>query len=236
MLGGFIAWFPCILETKKERFNAFKPVLMSDNPHPISFLEKRCKNENETNELLQKIEESIKTKFKHCMEDNHKKYKYLSENMVETNAHVLGLYKKIKILESENLLSMKMEIDEMKQQFEESTTDNKIHSQSNENISTQTDIVYLFHKLEKMTEKIANLESNLKKSQTGYQNGSGVVHLLGDNGKNVPQSNELDICVDNGGFSLQSNLLKIMLPSVVTVTAIVINMYLYISSVRRFPY
>ena len=160
-----------------------------------------------------------------------KKYDYLSSNLVETNQHVLGLYKKIRALEIEELQNLKDSIEILAGRLE---ANNVMQSTKEiENLNTQTDIVYLKHKLEKLTEKVSLLESKLD-GRLEPEKHDHIFELLNQNG------NLVHTAVSSNKPSqqrLQSSLLRFLLPSVVTVTAIVINMYLYLStSVKKFPF
>ena len=160
-----------------------------------------------------------------------KKYDYLSTNLVEANQHVLGLYKKIRALEIEELQNLKDSIEILAGRLE---ANNVMQSTKEiENLNTQTDIVYLKHKLEKLTEKVSLLESKLD-GRLEPEKRDHIFELLNQNG------NLVHTAVSPNKPSqqrLQSSLLRFLLPSVVTVTAIVINMYLYLStSVKKFPF
>jgi len=159
------------------------------------------------------------------------KYDYLSSNLVETNHHVLGLYKKIRALEIEELQNLKESIELLAGRFE---ANNIMQStKETENLNTQTDIVYLKHKLEKLTEKVSLLESKLD-GRLEPEKHNQIFELLNQNGNLV----HTEVSPNKPSQQrLQSSLLRFLLPSVVTVTAIVINMYLYLStSVKKFPF
>jgi len=159
------------------------------------------------------------------------KYDYLSSNLVETNHHVLGLYKKIRALEIEDLKNLKESIELLARRFE---ANNIMQStKETENLNTQTDIVYLKHKLEKLTEKVSLLESKLD-GRLEPEKHNQIFELLNQNGNLV----HTEVSPNKPSQQrLQSSLLRFLLPSVVTVTAIVINMYLYLStSVKKFPF
>ena len=144
---------------------------------------------------------------------------------------MLGLYKKIRALEIEELQNLKDSIEILAGRLE---ANNVMQSTKEiENLNTQTDIVYLKHRLEKLTEKVSLLESKLD-GRLEPEKRDHIFELLNQNGNLV----HTEISPNKPSQQrLQSSLLRFLLPSVVTVTAIVINMYLYLStSVKKFPF
>ena len=237
---------PTLLESKQENF--FQPVICKTSQTSAQKHKKHVKTEKQNATIIEKIE-SFNKSYPSAItpklpEDKHEllkknfeqKYQFLSSNIVETNGHVLGLYKKVRTLENTSLQMLKADIEFLSQQMDEILKEDKASDKSSDKLNTQTDIVYLYHKLEKLTEKVATLESKLT---TRVETQSCIIPVLQSNGIQVPDQ---AILSSNHGSpyshqqTLQSNLLKFMLPSVVTVTAIVINMYLYLSPTKKFPF
>lgn len=245
-LQGFLTWFPSILEAKDD--NYFEPVTVqkpgenkpkeilgeditvtdvTDNPKHIS------------STMLPEVKQHMSKQNSRIEKKLNKKYQYLSSHMVETNGHVLGLYKRLKSLEEDHFKRMQAEIERLAEQMDQLEDKSVLNASDNSGqLNTQTDIVYLYHKLEKMSEKVAQLETKLKERR---EVSHSYVPILSNqpNGKtSMPElcfSEILPSSSSNTVVTLQSNLMKFMLPSVVTVTAVVINMYLYLTSARKFP-
>ena len=240
-LQGLLTWFPTLLESNND--NYFKPVIL-ENPGDCKRQEILVKDVTDHSKLqcgaiLPEVKNLMTKQNSHVEKKLNKKYQYLSSHMVETNGHVLGLYKRVKSLEEDGLKRMQADIDKLEEKMDELVEGGVLNkSDSTGQLNTQTDIVYLYHKLEKMSEKMAQLESKLKERREVSQS---YVPILSNhqNGKtSMPElcfSEILPSSNSNSSVTLQSNLMKFMLPSVVTVTAVVINMYLYLTSAKKFP-
>ena len=238
---------PTLLESKQE--NYFQPVICKTSQTSAQKQRNNhVKTEKHNATLIDKIE-SLNQSYPsaitpNLLEDRHEllqrnfeqKYQFLSSNIVETNGHVLGLYKKVRNLENTSLQMVRADVEFLSQQMDEILKEDKQSDKSPDQLNTQTDIVYLYHKLEKLTEKVVALESKLN---TRVETQSCIIPVLQSNGIKVPD--QAKHSSSHGSTfphqqTLQSNLLRFMLPSVVTVTAIVINMYLYLSPTKKFPF
>ena len=103
--------------------------------------------------------------------------------------------------------------------------------------SASGDIVYLYSKLEKLSEKINQLEDKLSdvrmSSSLDHTKYLSLLNSSSESDNVAFQTLENNNC---NSAIVQSSLLKFVMPPVITVTAIVINLYLYVSSVRKFPF
>ena len=244
-----VSCFPTFFETDKENF--LEPVRFERNEkfnivrncQKISVLELEKKKVSNSSEHAEKNEFAIFSK------KYQNQYNYLSSNLVETNAHVLGLYQKIKDFELNSLQKMKSDIDSLSHKVEEGSC---VSAPESEQLNTQTDLIYLYHKLDKISSTVKQLESRLQDMQEqdrSSQSHESFIRVLNSQTDNQVPDYDLtydnqvpdydlsyDRCVPTQNPQLQSRLLRFLLPSVVTLTAVVINMYLYVSSSRKFPY
>ena len=243
-LFSLVSCFPSILETDKQNF--FETITLERRDftkigpqcqkkiHNASVLESGSKARDE--KVSSSLEKSREKELGEFLKSTRSQYNYLSSNIVETNAHVLGLYKKIKEFEINSLVKMKNDIETLSQKIEEGSC---LSAPESEQLNTQTDIIYLHHKLDKLSDTVKQLESRLDdlKGERTHQQSEAVIRVL----RNSESPSDYDLVTSNtdrcqSSPTLQSNLLRFLLPSVVTVTAIVVNMFLYVSSSRKFPY
>ena len=240
-----VTWLPTLLESKQE--NYFQPVLCKTSQTSAQ-KQNHVKIDEQNATIIDKRESFIPSHpsaiTPKLSEDKHEllnknfeqKYQFLSSNIVETNGHVLGLYKKVRTLENTSLQMLRADLEFLSQQMDEILKENNNSEKSSDQLNTQTDIVYLYHKLEKLTEKVVALETKLN---TRVETQGCIIPVLQSNGIQVPEHTILSSNHSSPLHhqqTLQSNLLRFMLPSVVTVTAIVINMYLYLSPTKKFPF
>ena len=245
-LFSLVSCFPSFLETDKENF--FETVRFekrNDCGKIVQNCQKKLHNTRPVMNRKEKVSSSIEKSRSQDSQDfwknSQSQYNYLSSNLVETNAHVLGLYKKMKEFETNSLLKMKNDIETLTHKVEEGSC---LSAPESEQINTQTDIIYLYHKLDKLTDTVKQLESrlhNLQEERNSRQSEAVFHQVLGGSENPVPRSDydlvlaQTERCQPSQ--PLHSSLLRFLLPSVVTVTAIVVNMFLYVSSSsRKFPY
>ena len=242
-LFNLISCFPTILETDKVNF--FETVQFESRG--CSKLVQNCEKKSQIPELetrKQKVSISVEKAREKTYEDfwktSQSQYNYLSSNIVETNAHVLGLYKKMKEFETNSFLKMKNDIEMLSLKVEEGSC---LSAPESEQLNTQTDIIYLYHKLDKISDTVKRLESrlqSLKKERESEQSDAVIQVLRGSD--NNPTPSNLDLVMTPSdqyepSRTLHANLLRFLLPSVVTMTAILVNMFVYVSSSsRKFPY
>ena len=176
-LFGLVSCFPSFIETDKENF--FKSVNFEKRNfgETVQYCQKKLHNVAESVNTSWKVkvrnsfdnsgeknsEDFLKTSQSHGVRNSlyshhQSQYNYLSSNLVETNAHVLGLYKKIKEFETNSLLKMKNDIETLAHKVEEGSC---LSAPESEQINTQTDIIYLYNKLDKLSETVKQLESRL---------------------------------------------------------------------------
>ena len=247
-LFGFVSCFPTFLETDKENFFETVNFEGKNSAKTFQYCQKSCNTpviESVKTSRKKKVSNSIEHSGEKDSEDFRKtsqsQYNYLSSNLVETNAHVLGLYKKIKEFETNSLMKMKNDIEILSHKVEEGSC---LSAPESEQINTQTDIIYLYHKLDKLSDTVKQLESRLLylQEERNSEQGGAVFQILNGSENSVPLSGYDQVMMTpSDGWqpsqTHQSNLLRFLLPSVVTVTAIVVNMFLYVSSsARKFPY
>lgn len=243
-----VSCFPTFFETDKENF--LEPVRFERNEK--FNIVRNCKKisvlELEKKKVSNSSEHAEKNDFAVFSKKYQNQYNYLSSNLVETNAHVLGLYQKIKDFELNSLQKMKNDIDSLSHKVEEGSC---VSAPESEQLNTQTDLIYLYHKLDKISSTVKQLESRLQDMQEQDRSSpshESFIRVLSQTDNQVPDydltyENQVpdynltyDRCVQTQNPQLQSRLLRFLLPSVVTLTAVVINMYLYVSSSRKFPY
>jgi len=247
VLKAFLTWIPSILESKDQN-HYFEPVIFNkcnekitktgENvpiKHAVNSVDKTSFSKSNKDKKKEKQEKSLLDSFDKKI---NKKYQYLSSHMVETNGHVLGLYKKLKKLEEDHLKDIRSEIENLSHRLTQIEEKSMQDTNANGQLNSQTDIVYLYHKLEKLSERLSQVESKSKEKKEVSCSYIPVLSDQADGGRSQAVSMIEESLVSSSSISsitLQSSLLKFMLPSVVTVTAVVINMYLYLSSSRKFP-
>ena len=135
---------------------------------------------------------------------------------------------------------MKNDIETLSHKVEEGSC---LSAPESEQINTQTDIIYLYHKLDKLSDTVKQLESRFHHLHEGRNSepSEAVFQILHGSENPVPPSGYGQVITSSDGWqqsqTQHSNLLRFLVPSVVTVTAIVVNMFLYVSSsARKFPY
>ena len=150
--------FPSFLETDKENF--FETVNFGKTVQDCQKLQNApvAESVNSSRKVSNSFENSGEKNSEDFLKTSQSQYNYLSTNLVETNAHVLGLYKKIKEFETNSLLKMKNDIETLAHKVEEGSC---LSAPESEQINTQTDIIYLYNKLDKLSETVKQLESRL---------------------------------------------------------------------------
>merc|ERR1712179_830975 len=162
------------------------------------------------------------------IDDLHRKNEYLSTNIIETNSHLLSIYKRLRSLETESrklenfrkenvflFQKMKRVEDEnviLKEKFQESTDSNK--KLVDEVISMQ----HTIEKYERIEEELGMLKNKI-----------GIFENTNSNIKSLCQSIPLYTkSQPENKYELETMMIRYMLPSIITVAAIVMNMYLYL--------
>jgi len=245
-LFNLVSCFPTFLETDKENF--FEAVQFESRGcgKLIQNCEKKSQNalvpklETRKQKVSISVEKAREKTFEDFWKTSQSQYNYLSSNIVETNAHVLGLYKKMKEFETNSFLKMKNDIEMLTHKVEEGSC---LSAPESEQLNTQTDIIYLYHKLDKISDTVKHLESRLQslKEERESKQSDAVFHQVLRGSENPVQS-DLDLVMTptdqyQPSRTLHANLLRFLLPSVVTMTAILVNMFVYVSSsTRKFPY
>ena len=240
-LFNLVSFFPTFLDTDKENF--FETVQL-ENRGCDKFVQ-NCERKS-YNALVQTRKQKVSSSVEKFREKNFEdfsktsqgQYNYLSSNLVETNAHVLGLYKKMKEFETNSFLKIKNDIEMLSQKVEEGSY---LSAPESEQLNTQTDIIYLYHKLDKISDAVKHLESRLQslKEERDSEQRDSVFQVLSGSDNSGPSDYDLvmsptDQCQPSR--TLHANLLRFLLPSVVTMTAILVNVFVYVSSSRKFPY
>ena len=156
---------------------------------------------------------------------------YLSSNLIETNSHLLSLYEQMKSLEKRINEKIEKEqqflyqvisrpaIEHLKKTQQLLTDQAQI---SLDMIDIKRSITTLQEDLQMLSGKFAELESSRQSSVTATASTS------------APQI--LSASPVSAQVNKQSLLVaKCLFPTVVTVAAIVVNMYLYVITTRKFP-
>ena len=124
---------PTLLESKQE--NYFQPVICKTSQTSAQ-KQNHVKNDKENATIIDKRESFIPSHpsaiTPKLSEDKHEllnknfeqKYKFLSSNIVETNGHVLGLYKKVRTLENTSIQILRADIEFLSQQMDEILKEN----------------------------------------------------------------------------------------------------------------
>ena len=239
-----VSCFPTFLETDKENYFETVQLERIGFGNQVQNCEKKIHNSlvSGLGTRKQKVSSSLEKSREKNVEDfwktSQSQYNYLSSNLVETNAHVLGLYKKVKDFETNCFLKMRNEIEMLSHKVEEGSC---LSAPESEQLNTQTDIIYLYHKLDKISDTVKYLESRLQslKEERDSEQRDTVFQVL--SGSDNPGPSDYDLAMTptdqcQPSRTLHANLLRFLLPSVVTMTAILVNMFVYVSSSRKFPY
>ena len=192
-------------------------------------------SEADTSKIKCEHDEDLREKIYELNKKNH----YLSTNLIETNSHLLGIYKKIKILENhlEELADVKKE---------NSFLYKKLMSVGKENSELKEQVSAMDERQKVVVEQMQLVRERLGPLDCLSDSGLGLslesltsevslrsAHCIADN---QPTSASLDPECGPPRPGLQVLLLRCLLPSVVTVVAVVVNMYLYLLSYNnKFP-
>jgi len=236
-----VSVLPTILETKKE--DVFKSVVVVETcENKILKTEPIAKKLPEIDNGGNQLTESLKNEIK----DLNKKNEYLSTNIIETNSHLLSIYKRLRSLESE---SQKVE----KLRKENVSLFQKLKRVEDENLGLQKKSEYfefysktLSDELISMKQKIANFDNleeelilirNKLEQNRHFENAASDIKSLC---RSIPlytksQHKRSEIQNQDSEEKFDSMIICYMLPSIITVAAIVMNMYLYLSTNKKFP-
>ena len=192
-------------------------------------------SEADTSKIKCEHDEDLQEKIYELNKKNH----YLSTNLIETNSHLLGIYKKIKILENhlEELADVKKE---------NSFLYKKFLSVGKENSELREQVFAMEERQKVVVEQLQLVRERLGPLNCLSDSGLGLslesltsevsmrsAPCMADN---PPTSASLDPECGPPRPGLQVLLLRCLLPSVVTVAAVVVNMYLYLLSYNnKFP-
>jgi len=212
-------------------------------------LRQQITNLNKNNEIVRN-ESLLETEdLKQQVTDLNKKNEYLSSNIIETNSHLLSIYKRIKSLENEanEVKEVKKENVFLFQKLKRVEDENvRLQKQSEDfNISQKTledEMIFMkrkithFDNLEEevilLKHKLENIGSFENAVTSEIQSLCQAIPLYSKSqAKNVKFGN----MNSEKKFEFESMLIRYMLPSIITVAAIVMNMYLYLSSNNKFP-
>merc|ERR1712179_394818 len=177
------------------------------------------------------------------IDDLHRKNEYLSTNIIETNSHLLSIYKRLRSLETESrklenfrkenvflFQKMKQVEDEniiLKEKFQEFTDSNK---------KLVDEVISMQHTIEKY-ERIEE-ELGMPKNKIGiFENTNSNIKSLCQSIPLYTKSQLVNKKYQNPEkkYELETMMIRYMLPSIITVAAIVMNMYLYLSTNKNFP-
>jgi len=158
------------------------------------------------------------------------KNEYLSSNLIETNSHLLSLYEQMKSLEKR--INEKIE---KEQQFLYQVISRPAIQHVKKTQQLLTDQAQISLDLLDMKKNIATLQEDLqllsgkfteleRESSVTTTSASTSVPPILSASKVSPQNNKQNLQVA-----------KCLFPTVVTVAAIVVNMYLYVITTRKFP-
>eukprot|EP00092_Neocalanus_flemingeri_P030726 GFUD01033365.1.p1 GENE.GFUD01033365.1~~GFUD01033365.1.p1 ORF type:complete len:254 (-),score=60.77 GFUD01033365.1:4-765(-) len=229
---------PVVLETRETQvldYAGFAKYVMKSDPE-----ETDDKNKIETENLLQKIDKL------------NDKNEYLSTNLIETNSHLLSIYKRIRNLENENkeIEKIKKENVFFYQKLKRVQDENiQLQKQSKDfNISQKTiedEMIVMKHKFAKLDglEDELMLMKNKLENFTNFENAVSseiktfcqTLPLYTQIGKTQTESHKITNVNPRKKLEFESLLIRFMLPSIMTVAAIVMNMYLYLSTNNKFP-
>jgi len=177
------------------------------------------------------------------IDDLHRKNEYLSTNIIETNSHLLSIYKRLRSLETESrklenfrkeniflFQKMKRVEDEniiLKEKFQESTDCNK---------KLVDEVISMQHTIEKY-ERIEEELGMLKNKIGIFENTNSNIKSLCQSIPLYTKSQLVNKKYQNpeNKYELETMMIRYMLPSIITVAAIVMNMYLYLSTNKNFP-
>jgi len=204
---------------------------------------------NKNNEIVENKSLLETEDLKQQVTDLNKKNEYLSSNIIETNSHLLSIYKRIKSLENEanGVKEFKKENVFLFQKLKRVEDENvRLQKQSEDfNISQKTHEDEMIFMKRKITH-FDNLEEELILLKHKLENIGSFETAVTSEIKSLCQAIPLysksqakNVKFINMNsekkFEFESMLIRYMLPSIITVAAIVMNMYLYLSSNNKFP-
>jgi len=239
---GFIISFPTVVDVDEN--NILRPAFLFPGDNGVNVTNTKKRDELSNTSKLNCAEISLNEKsFQSDINENsafsdteqlsilEQKNEYLSSNLIETNSHLLILYEQMKSLEKRMIEKIEKEQHFLCQVITKPAiqhvkkTQQLISDQgqlSLEMIDIKKNIKTLQEDLEKLSHKMASDSSVTTCTTTS-----------------VPL---LSLQPDSGGTQVralfsQQNLVvaKCLFPTVVTVAAIVVNMYLYVIATRKFP-
>ena len=157
------------------------------------------------------------------------KNEYLSSNLIETNSHLLSLYDQIKSLEKR----MNDKIDK-EQQFLYQVISRPAIQHVKKTQQLLTDQAQISLDLIDIKKNIATLQEDLQLLSGKF------TELERENSVTTTASTSIPAILSASQVSPQNNkqnllVAKCLFPTVVTVAAIVVNMYLYVITTRKFP-
>jgi len=242
------------LETEDIRqkitdLNKNNEMVKNESKLETEYLRQQIINLNKKNEIV-KNESLLETDdLKQQVTDLNKKNEYLSSNIIETNSHLLSIYKRIKCLENEanGVKEFKKENVFLFQKLKRVEDENvRLQKQSEDfNISQKTHEDEMIFMKRKITH-FDNLEEELILLKHKLENIGSFETAVTSEIKSLCQAIPLysksqakNVKFINMNsekkFEFESMLIRYMLPSIITVAAIVMNMYLYLSSNNKFP-
>ena len=234
MIGlGFIISFPTLVEIEED--NILLPTFLSpgDNGGNVTLTKHHDQLQNSSklncsDSCLSDIEISEITS---CSEAEQlsildKKNEYLSSNLIETNSHLLILYEQIKSLETR--IQEKIE---QEQQFLYQVISRPALEHVKKTQQLISDHGQLSLDMIEMKKNITTLHEDILSLKQKMDNFSSVTSST-----SVPILS-LRPSAGSGSGQGKQNLLvaRCLFPTVVTVAAIVVNMYLYVITTRKFP-
>ena len=228
-----VSFLPTILETNKD--DVFNPVVVEKSGKQILKLEHGTTQDNASKQNIENLEQQI--------DDLHKKNEYLSSNIIETNSHLLSIYKRMRGLETE---ARKLENFRKENVF----LFQKMKRVEDENIRLQEKFQDYADTNKTFAEEIMSMQRTIERCHTMEEelvilkNKIGIFENTNSNIKSLCQSiplyakSQLDSKKyqnPENKFEFETTMIRYMLPSIITVAAIVMNMYLYLSTNKKFP-
>eukprot|EP00090_Calanus_glacialis_P002207 TRINITY_DN11657_c0_g1_i1.p1 TRINITY_DN11657_c0_g1~~TRINITY_DN11657_c0_g1_i1.p1 ORF type:complete len:247 (-),score=54.52 TRINITY_DN11657_c0_g1_i1:7-747(-) len=235
---------PTVLETKQE--DVFTPVVLKTNEKVACLVKNASKPDHEVVDH----ESTLATEhLKQQISDLNKKNEYLSSNIIETNSHLLSIYKRIRSLENEkkgdeNIKKENVFLFQKLRRVEDENV--RLQKQSEDfNISQKTHEDEMIAMKQKIA-KFDNLEDELIFLKHKFENIGNFENVVSSEIKSLCQSiplftkgkvgsHKFKNLSSEKNHEFESMLIRYMLPSIITVAAIVMNMYLYLSTNNKFP-
>ena len=156
------------------------------------------------------------------------KNEYLSSNLIETNSHLLSLYEKMKSLEKR--INDKIE---KEQQFLYQVISRPAIEHVKKTQQLLTDQAQISLDLIDIKRNITTLQEDLQLMSGKFTELAGESSVTTTSTSVPPILSASQVSPQNNQQNLQ--VAKCLFPTVVTVAAIVVNMYLYVITTRKFP-